>query len=59
MKEVDGMKEVVEEVEEIIVAYYSITKRISTFRGFSVCNIHALVRLKTMVCILKEEDFCF
>ena len=47
MKEVDGMKEVVEEVEEIIVAYYSITKRISTFRGFSVCNIHALVRLKT------------
>ena len=51
MKEVDGMKEVVEEVEEIIVAYYSITKRISTFRGFSVCNIHALVRLKTQLLV--------
>ena len=49
MKEVDGIKEVVEikEVDEIIVAYYSITKRIFTFHGFSVCNIHALVRLKT------------
>ena len=49
MKEVDGIKEVVEikEVDEIIVAYYDITNRIFTFRDFSVCSIHALVRLKT------------
>ena len=59
LKEVDVIKEVVEikEVDEVImiVAYYDITNRIFTFCGFSVCNHHALVRLKTRLEICRDR----